>query len=422
MATPSRSLPAEALPAPATAGVGLAEGLRHVLLDFRHDWRMSVCQVLALMAVLTPLLVLFGLRFGIIDTLSGRLLENPRHREVVLLGNHRFEEGWFTQMAARPEVAFVIPRTRSIAATAHLRFKGNRRPGLDLDLVPTAAGDPVLGPDQPAPGPGEVVLSQSAAEKLGVVPSARLEASFKRVRQGRQERVTVDLEVKGILERWRYPRDAALVTLPLLAAVESYRDGIAVPSLGWTGAPPPAGPRLFASFRLFARSIADVPAMHAELAQTGLEIRTAAAEIEEIQTLDRNLGAVFWIVAGLGVSGYGLALAASMIGHVERKRRDYCILRLVGMRTFEIVLQPLGNAALTALLGGGLALLLYLPIQALLNRLFAASLMENERIALLLWQHGVVAVAGTLVVSLLAASLAGYRASTLEPSEGLRDV
>src|SRR5690606_19672705 len=42
--------------------------------DYRHEWVLSGCSVLALAAVLIPLLVLFGLRYGIITNLLDPLI------------------------------------------------------------------------------------------------------------------------------------------------------------------------------------------------------------------------------------------------------------------------------------------------------------------------------------------------------------
>ena len=44
-------------------------------------------------------------------------------------------------------------------------------------------------------------------------------------------------------------------TVDLLVAVEDYRDGRAVPALGWDGQVPTDGPRYFSGFRLFAQRL-----------------------------------------------------------------------------------------------------------------------------------------------------------------------
>src|SRR4051812_14764386 len=85
--------------------------------DFVHETLMSFCFVLALAAVLAPLLVLFGLKFGLIDTIASRLIEDPRNRELIPVGSGRFDAGWFARQRGRPEVAFTVPETRRLSAS-----------------------------------------------------------------------------------------------------------------------------------------------------------------------------------------------------------------------------------------------------------------------------------------------------------------
>ena len=91
------------------------------LRDYTHEWRMSGCFVLALASVLAPMMILFGLKFGIVNSMLAELIGNPANREIRSVGSGRFSEDWFRQMAARDEVAFVIPRTRALAATIQLK-------------------------------------------------------------------------------------------------------------------------------------------------------------------------------------------------------------------------------------------------------------------------------------------------------------
>ncbi|MBE1043371.1 ABC transporter permease, partial [Escherichia coli] len=41
--------------------------------DYRGEARLSLCAIFALAAVITPLLVLFGLKYGLVSTLTERL-------------------------------------------------------------------------------------------------------------------------------------------------------------------------------------------------------------------------------------------------------------------------------------------------------------------------------------------------------------
>ncbi|MGH8507988.1 MAG: ABC transporter permease, partial [Gammaproteobacteria bacterium] len=91
--------------------------------DYSHEWHMSACFILGLAAVLAPLMVLFGVKFGIITNMMTSLSEDPGKREIRPLGSSRYTPEWFASVRARPEVAFVVPRTRTLAATVELRSR-----------------------------------------------------------------------------------------------------------------------------------------------------------------------------------------------------------------------------------------------------------------------------------------------------------
>jgi putative ABC transport system permease protein len=392
--------------------------------DFIYEWRMSACLVLGLSAILTPLLILFGLKFGLIDTMTSRLLAEPRNREIKPVGSGAFGAAWFADMAGRPEVAFVIERTRSIAATMNLQGPDSPRGRfVTVELVPTGPGDPLLRDETSLPeGPAQIVLSAAAARKLSATAGQVLNGSVARRAQGSRQVATATLQLVGVLPESSFARDGALVAKDLLVAVEDYRDGRAAPALGWPGEDVPAGERTFASFRLYARSIFDVPPLRDLLAAQGLEVRTQAAEIETVQALDRSLGAIFWIIALTALAGFLLSLASSLWANVDRKRRELGVMRLVGFSTLGIVWFPVCQALYIALLGSVLAGGLYVVLESAINGLFQASLRGGELVCKLLPLHYAVATVATLAAAAAASALAGLRAAHIEPGEGLRDV
>ena len=401
----------------------IALAARLATRDFGHDWRIALCQVLGLAAVLAPLLVLFGLRFGLIDTMAQRLIEDPRNREIAPAGSGRFDAAFFRDIAARPDVAFVVPATRSIAAsfTRLQAVGGEGRQLTGVALLPTGPGDPLLG-SAAVPAGNQVVLSRRLAGSLGVGPGGRLTAEITRQRDGKIEGQKIDLAVAGVTDAPVTPAEAVLAPLDLLTATEDWRDGYAVPEHGWDGAPVPSADRVFARFRLYTRSIYDVAAVEASLRGLDIEVRTASVEIAQMQALDRNLGVAFWLIAGCGAVGYLVSLAAGLRSHVERKRRDLALLRLIGLPTRSLVAFPMIQAMLIAVLGLLLAAIVFQLAAALLNGLFADSLQSGEQICRLLPLHFAVAAAATIAAALLSASWGGLLAARIQPSEGLRDV
>ena len=421
----SRAVPQDSIDRPAAQGLTRARARLVAGLafdDYRHEWVLSSCSVLALAAVLIPLLVLFGLRYGIIANLLDPLVENPRYREISPVTSGHFTPQWFDTMRARGDVAFVVPRTRSLAATIKLR-KPDSDVGriVDVELIPSAAGDPVLGPDLDAPeGFRTALLSWSLAERLGAAAGDRVEGIVTRTRGGEVETVRLPLEVAGVAPPAAFARDGLFVSGALLVAVEDFLDGRAVPELGWDGTAPRPADRAFAGFRMYARTLDDVATLRAYFLDQNIDVRTSIADISLVQTLDRNLGIVYWIIAAMAVAGYCLSFATSVWANVDRKRRDFSVLRLIGFRTRDIVWFPIVQAAFTAAAAWALACGAYFAVEALLNGLFASSIGGGEPVCRIRASHLALALVLTLVAATLAAAAGGYRVSKLEPSIGLR--
>jgi len=395
---------------------------RLALDDYRHEWVLSGCSVLALAAVLIPLLVLFGLRYGIITNLLDPLIENPRYREISPVTSGRFTPEWFDTMRARDDVEFVVPRTRSLAATIRLRVPDSAVGRIvDVELIPSGPGDPVLAENlEPPKGYGRVLLSTTVAERLGATAGTRVEGIVSRTRQGEVETKLLPLDVAGITPPAAFGRDGMFVSPELLVAIEDFLDGRAVPDLEWDGTEPRSADRAFAGFRMYARGLDDVATLRAELLSQNVDVRTSIADISLVQTLDRNLGIVYWIIATMAIAGYCLSFATSVWANVDRKRREFSVLRLTGFRTRDIVWFPILQAAFTAVLAWLLACIAYFIVQGILNGLFAESIGGGEPVCRIRAWHLALALLLTLAASSVAAAAGGRRVAQLEPSLGLR--
>jgi putative ABC transport system permease protein len=234
--------------------------------------------------------------------------------------------------------------------------------------------------------------------------------------------VYLDLLVVDVAPAGSFSRDGAFVSLALVEAAEDFRDGHAVPALGWQGSVMDQTQRTYPGFRLYTRSIYDVAPISKALEKLGIEVHTRAADIDIVRDMDRNLSAVFWVIALIGLLGFSFSLGASLWANVDRKRKELSVLRLVGFRTGDIVWFPVIQSAYTAVLGWLTASLIYLGVAFIINRMFFGQLEQGDRVCTLLPEHFLIALALTVVSAFLAAGMAGYRAARIEPSEGLREI
>jgi putative ABC transport system permease protein len=397
----------------------LFKTLRLATKDYLHEWQVSICFVLALAAVLGPMLVLFGLKFGIIGGMIDELIEDPANREIRPVSSSRFDDNWIKQMRARNDVEFILPRTRSIAATVQLSSAKSDR-FINVEMIPTAKGDPLLQETSAPETIKQIVLSPTATRKLNIELGDQIKGSVTRRYLGETERVELTLTVVGIADADAFTRDGAFVNLELMEAIENYRDGIAVPNFKWSGSAAPSD-RTYPSFRLFSRSIYDVAGLQKALNAVGVEVRTKSSDIELVMKMDRNLTMVYWAIAIIGLFGFSLSLGASLWANVDRKRKELSVLRLVGFRTGDIVWFPMTQAIYTAVLGWGLAIGLYQAVAITINAMMADQT-EGQSVCVLLPEHFIAAGVVTVAAAIVAAALSGARAARIAPSDGLREI
>ncbi|CAK0766911.1 hypothetical protein CCP3SC15_3590002 [Gammaproteobacteria bacterium] len=180
--------------------------------DALYEWPVTICFGLALAAVLGPLLVLLGLKYGLVSDWTERLVKDPWVREVIPIGHDRLTPAWFEEISRDPRVGYLLPRTRTLAATMDLISKNGdeNQHQVNVELIPSGIGDPVLSADLAARLEiGKVVLSNSAARRLEVKTDARITGRIRRTIDNRTEVVELNLEVLGILSPgaapfWKY--------------------------------------------------------------------------------------------------------------------------------------------------------------------------------------------------------------------------
>jgi putative ABC transport system permease protein len=181
--------------------------------------------------------------------------------------------------------------------------------------------------------------------------------------------------------------------------------------------------REYASFRLYAKSLKDIPSLWRFFQNRNVEVYIKVAEIEAVQTLDRSFSIVFGLIAGAALFGFMASTASSTLAGVRRKSRSLGIMRLLGFPRAAILLFPMSQAAVTGLLGSFLAGLLYLIVALSIDRLFSASLPSGQQaICVLPTLHMAAVFALVPLLSALSSLFAARQAITIEPSEVIRDV
>ena len=203
-----------------------------------HDRILSLCLIIALAAVIAPLLILLGLKYGTIETLRERLVEDPVYREIRPAQIYEFSPGWFDEVAGWPQVKFIVPSVLPLSSVLHVEHPHTGSLTV-FDLISSGPGDPLLLENgAPAPEEGQCVLTHEASRVLGLEQGDILEARVTRTRGGRREIAASSLEVTGVLP----PRAGSLpriyAPLSFVLDIEAYKEGYGVPARGWKGDTP----------------------------------------------------------------------------------------------------------------------------------------------------------------------------------------
>jgi putative ABC transport system permease protein len=403
------------------------QALRLAAADLRRDWALSLCQIFALAAVLTPLLVLAGLRQGVLGQLMDGLRTNPSMREIEprVTGTNRFTEAWLAEMRSRPDVAFIVGDTRFTAAsvTATLADGSDHAPVV-VTFVPTAADDP-LRPAAATPwanDAGTVVLSSLAAREIGAQPGSRLALRVPRRRDGADEGQTLAVTVASVLPADSMEgRRTILATAPLVLAVQQFRDGAAIPAFGWPGRPLPDGPPHYERFRMYARQIDDVGPLVDFLKADGIEPVSRIEDIAPVQALDNGLSVVLLIVAAFAASGLVVAVGATQWNGVQRKRRELALLALIGYGRGFLVGMALTQALMLGAAGILVSLLLFYGAALSIDAVFVHFQRLTGPACQLSARDLTTASALTLTLTLVASALAAWQIARIEPAEILRE-
>lgn len=420
-AGPPHARPAVPRAQPGDARLRLVQLLRLALFDLWHERWLALCAACVVAATLAPIWTLWGLERGVVGTLIERQNRDPLMRQVLpeSSGGQRYDAAWFERVRAWPEVAFAMPNTRAIANQVSLFADAAPAPLL-VDFLPTAPGDPFLGA-LPAPQGHALLLSDTAAQRLGVRPGQRLRMALERVRDGATERAAVDLQVQAVLPAAQLDAVAALASLPLLEAVQAWRDGYTVEAFGPDGQGPAPALEAYPLFRLYAPSIQAVAPLVARLEAEGISTYTRGREIDATLGLQRNLRAVLGLVGAIAVTGAVVALAALQIATVRRKRREFALFKLTGHGRAWLMALPCLHALAVALAGSLLALGFHAATAAAIGLHFATHLSQGEAAVRLLAVDLAAGVAAAIIVCVLPALWGGWRASKVEAADELRD-
>lgn len=390
--------------------------------DLWHDRKVSFCIAASLVAVIAPLLLLFGLKHGVVSQLQNELLSDPRNLEVKMLSSGNYDTAWIEDVRQQPEVGFAIGQTRSLNTQADL-LMGLQRFVENAEIIPTDAHDPLLNLPQTHLSGNQVILSARAAQRLQATVGDSVRLRAPRRLDGINERGELNLVVVAVLDAARFGRAAGFVAPPLLLELERFRDGYQVPAFGLDSGKPQADLKpLYARARVYARDIDSVAPLERWLNQQNIDTSSRLAEIDNVKAINQVLGLIFGVIAGAALIGCIASMVGAFLANIDRKRKSLAVLRLLGFSSLAVAGFVIAQAMLLSLIGyvGGLGL--YGMGSLLFDHLLGSSQATGTFVCHITIWHGLVALLIALLVAALVAVIGALRAISIQPAESLREL
>lgn len=388
--------------------------------DLWHDRKITICLIVSLSSVIAPLLLLFGLKSGIIEAMKEEFLQNPLKREIQILGHQTHDLAWFNQLSQHDETAFVIPKTRILNAQVDL-IKDTKNFLRRVEILPTKVGDPLLTGYSKIPvAMNQIVISHTVGHALDVRQGDQLTLGVTRIFEGKKQVGKYQAVVIGVLPESVFPRNAVFIDFTLLLAVDDFKDEHVVEKFGIIEGKLREERKVFASARVYAKSLQGVALLADFIRQTGIEVKTHARDIEMIQQTDKVLSFIIKVIASVAILGGAISLVGFLLTNVDRKRQHIATLKLLGVADNNVVLYPIIQSLVIASLGFLLAAIGYYIGALELDRVLGNSIQEQNFICQLSEQQMLSAYVLTVLVVLIAAIMGGARAIKVEPAEIFR--
>lgn len=392
--------------------------LRLALAAARDKIGSHLFSAIALAAVLAPLLILYGLKLGIINGMIDDLKNDPNVLQVGVSGNRPLTEQEVAVLRARPETGFVAGSPRSIAARAEMRESVSSASFVNADWLPSGDGDPLLTDGLTTVGDDDIVLSEQLAQDLQASVGSSVVAAVYRNEQSEVYEMT--LHVAAILPRARLAGMRALVSMHRISAISAFSDNFAVPEAGIGGRSLAERVAAYDSLRLYASSLDTVEPLERIVSAMGFRTASQATNIAWIRSLDAAMAGVFAVIATAGMLGYVLSLWATIAASVRQARAEFSLMRLIGMSRRDLLVFPAVQVLTITVMGLGLAIALALAAAQLINGVFLTEAFGNDLCQISLQAVAIAALA-TILLALLVAAQQLMVLQSIDPSEALAE-
>ena len=385
----------------------------------RHSYFNNLFYAVGLAAVLTPLLVLYGLKTGIVSGLVTNLKSDPTILQITLFGARPLNDEDVERIRAYPETGFALGSPRTFSSRVLMRKFEDSGEDVEVRWSPTALGDPLIPENLPALEDDEIIITEDLKNLFSVDVGDFLHAIVYRNKQ--TEYLDMKLRIVAVLPDHVRSGRNGLVSSGRIDTISAFADNYDVAESAFGGKPLENRAARYDSLRLYAHSLEAVAPLERRVAEEfGFQPQSKSGEILWVEQLAAVMTGVFTIITLASIAGYGISLWATVAGGVRANRSQFSLLRLLGMSRLKLWTLPLVQVLCVATVGLVLAFALSLALATILNLNYLAEEFNNQICVIRVQELAVAAIASYAIAVLVALQQLGTL-QQISPTEALAE-
>ena len=213
--------------------------------DMLDEWVLTLCIVLSVAAIACPLLILFGLKQGVVTTIRNQFINDPVYRQITPKETIEYEPEFFTKLSNDDRVSVVIPSVTSSSSVAQVILADGEKTR-NIDLHPTSPNDPLIQMNEGiVPGESEVTVTSAFAKLHDIAEGDEIQLAIGRRFNNKRQTALESLKVVSILNARANNKPGLYIPVQLSVDIENFRYGRHVEMPGWPAGDQPLTPELF---------------------------------------------------------------------------------------------------------------------------------------------------------------------------------
>lgn len=375
------------------------------LKDLKFEKLLSFCVIASLLAVICPLLIIFSLRFGILNNLNINLKSDPNNLSIYLLSSAQISKDTIDELAKRSDVDFIIGRARTLANTVNVKSKTAFDSG--IDTLATKQGDLLWGKKNYNLANNEAIISYELAQKLKLKVNDSFDIYVFRIIDNTRQSSKSSFIVKDIIANHIYNKKAIFLNEYVTNVISDYVDGYDVDIFAKGTYKTKSYKDYYQNFRLYAKDLDSVGPLTDFLSQK-YNVFSNFPKIKEVQQITHVLDIIFLGIALPCIVGGVIAFCGLIISLINKKKQSYALLRLSGLSIFNLYTLVVFEAVLLSIIAFILSLLLFYTASLSFNYYFAPFVANLGAVSTLEFWHIAIFFAFSIALSMLTSFTCAY--------------